>query len=139
MCRQGNATPGEYASERSSWVASALVAETASFPGWPSEWKRSASSSLTRTAETSLVDTGVSPCIARGNPKGTPALDYPRQSKGAGAGVKAGCGRRRAALERAGNRGARGLIAAEITCEREPPPCRHWRDAHHVPAHQDAA
>src|SRR5436853_584177 len=73
MCRQGNATPGEYASERSSWVASALVAATASFPGCPSEWKRSASSSLTRMAVTSLVDTGVSPCNARGKPQGAPS------------------------------------------------------------------
>ncbi|MBP1066331.1 hypothetical protein JOE51_007798 [Bradyrhizobium japonicum] len=33
MTRQGSATPGEYASARSRWVAIALVGTTEIFPG----------------------------------------------------------------------------------------------------------
>ena len=38
ISRQGSATPGEYASDRSRWVTSGLVGTTSIFPGRPRRW-----------------------------------------------------------------------------------------------------
>src|SRR3954453_7818830 len=48
MRMQGARKPGEYASARSRWVVSGLVGAISSLPGRPLEWKRRASSSVTR-------------------------------------------------------------------------------------------
>src|SRR6185312_15720575 len=46
MASTGTATPGEYASDRSRWVAIGLVAMTSSLPGRPTEWNWRASCSV---------------------------------------------------------------------------------------------
>src|SRR5215468_774859 len=46
MASTGTATPGEYASDRSRWVAIGLVATTSSLPGRPWLWNSSASWSV---------------------------------------------------------------------------------------------
>src|SRR6266404_5370556 len=54
MWRQGNATPGEYASDRSRCVVNVLVAEISILPGLPCEWNSRASSSVTRADPLSM-------------------------------------------------------------------------------------
>src|SRR5436309_11564402 len=46
MASTGIATPGEYANDRSRWVAIGLVATTSSLPGRPWLWNSSASWSV---------------------------------------------------------------------------------------------
>jgi hypothetical protein len=44
ISRQGSATPGEYASDKSAWVLCGFVGLTSIFPGLPCEWYNKAAS-----------------------------------------------------------------------------------------------
>src|SRR3984885_11547234 len=55
MCRQGSATPGEYASERSRAVVMGLLIRISSFPGRPLACMCSASSAVTLAVRVSIA------------------------------------------------------------------------------------
>ena len=55
MCRQGSATPGEYARLRSRAVTSGLLIRVSSLPGRPDECSANASSAETRAVRGSMV------------------------------------------------------------------------------------